>query len=237
MDAKASGGDDHGSLVARTMELLLRTSNRSWNAVSGILRTWEDDNLLYGAAEGEGKSVLPRGRRTMHRFWATSMPWRLRLDHVRLGSADERYVFDSVIVHNQTWRTQRVEDGRVLVVSNAGRENVSPKASVDCLSLDFLLYPSGLAVACTFLGAELGEQDGQEVIRCHARLRPDSTDGYQAIAGLVSLRATDYIVTVDMSYGIVLGFEAYVGAHLARRLELGELSFDHRADFGMQSQD
>lgn len=220
-------------------QALLATSNRSWISISGQLRTWRDEDLLdegrrlYGN-EKAGKPTTSRGLmnrqnrqyETVHRFWATDQPWRIRMDRVHNTIPNAGYHFDVLIVHGATWWVQNTKPHGMNISSNTGQENYTASVHQGSLNLDYMLRPTALVKALHASEAIVTQVGGRRAIQLRGTpITPDS-EAFWLMGGLLALGATYYVVTVDAVYGILLRVETYIDNQVARREELTDVSID-----------
>jgi hypothetical protein len=220
-------------------QALLRTAERSWTTITGELRTWADEDLLdegrrqfHGedsdpsdADPSDGEEENYEGQyTTVHRFWATRTPWRVRLDRLRDDYSDReasRGSPDTLIIHESTWWA---EYGGRRVATNVGSQHLHTVWGTHNLSL--MLRPTPVVMGFRFREARMAETAGRRSIRLSAVPRTSPQDLVWHVGELVALGASDYIITVDAQYGIILGAEAHINGRLARKEEIVFASID-----------
>lgn len=228
MDREASN-----ERVGRALHLLAN-AHEAWRGASGVVHVWHDGALLeegrrrFHARSSTNQPVLPpvpsQPFEAVHTFWATNTPWRVRLDLRRttFPVQTEATAWDSLVVHglmhHQTWWTCRGAD----VTTNAGDTHVQYGVE----DLDVLLRPDTVAQGFVVQAASEVEAGERPALRLEATPVAPPETFFRAVPGLVALGATDYALTVDGATGILLGVEAYIQGHLARRTVLTDLSID-----------
>jgi hypothetical protein len=231
--------EDPAMGLAKAATAVLTSSDQGWSSMAGGLHTWQNESVPFGSDErGPGPGSSPAGareRRTAHRFWATAVPWRIRLDRIPLAVPDEQYLFDTVIVHGQTWWMQRAGGAATDITSNAGLENFKPKATVGCLGLDHMLYPTAIGAVLEISATIAAEIATRPVLVCRGRLVEPRADMAVRMGDLYAAAATSYVFTVDARTGVILRFEAWVGGLIVRWHELREVAFDHAVSPPMES--
>jgi hypothetical protein len=214
--------DQRSPVVDRAL-VLLRNADHSWSTMTGQLHTWYDERLLdrgraryHGMAQGQmaANATAPDLPivETRHRFWATASPWRVRMERL-LDSNPGATSYDVTIIAGTMWWVE--SDDEVLAGDAA--------AMIGTYNLDFLLRPSRLAWGIHFRDAGETSIAGRPAIRLQGIPTSDLTN---EAPGLVVLRASEQVVTIDATLGIVRKREVFIDGQLAMREELSDLAID-----------
>lgn len=247
----------------RKLNDVLRWSpDRTWIDLSGTVTTYFNDDLLgLGRARFHHKRCTgeeltaeppqvqhPREQQWSKRFWATSTPWRLRIEYADSTNeeqyeANEPYV--QILTRRNWWsfRGTAVKSGRLppdLILSSETAkwavygDEITPyqgemKYSPGTENLPLLLKPFRIINAFHLSDPIPSSVAGRPGIQTKAR--PKAWERFISNAGgIVALGADAYSVTFDLSQSVVLDVTAFIDSQVALRVILSDLLVDSSLD-------
>ena len=89
-----------------------------------------------------------------------------------------------------------------------------------------MLRPTLIAQALQFQDATIVRVGGRRAFRLRGTPITPLSDFFWKVGGLIALGASDYVVTVDATSGILLAAEVYIDGRLARQEEITDVVID-----------
>jgi hypothetical protein len=238
-------------LTQRVVDLL-GASASAWSTVSGTLYGLYEEAVTHPEAVARNTTDVEESGKLegWYRFWATALPWQLRLEAIRQiipKDRDDATMPDVLITDRWTWRARRgrhVSGGRWrpdrIITDREGKrwvvydDEIMPDPghtyrSHGLENLELFLKPAPLQRAFHFADATPVEHGVRAGIQVQATPR-ERDDFHWWAAGLVVIGADSYVLTVDSMYGIVLNVTISMGGEVGRRYTLSDLQFDDAID-------